>query len=205
MDHWRPVGTPAGRSRARARPRRLQHSVMSIAARLSPIALALALTAGGGAVADAPAPTKPVVAALYSGRWYEIARTSNARQQGCQGPTSDFFGQSGDAFIVAETCHKGSASGPSHTIRTRARVLLGSGNAKFTMSFLGGLIHQQYWILDRTDDGAWALMATPGGRYIWLLARRPVMNPAAKAAALARISDLGYEPARLIFPSQQAH
>jgi apolipoprotein D and lipocalin family protein len=172
----------------------------SIAAHLSLVALVLA--AGGDAVAGAPAPTRPVAAALYSGRWYEIARTPNTRQQGCQGPTSDFIDQGGGAFTVAETCHKGSALGPSHTMRTRARILPGSGNAKFTMSFLGGLIHQQYWILDHAGDDAWALMATPGGRYIWLLARRPVMDPAARAAALARISALGYEPARLIFPPQ---
>ena len=48
-------------------------------------------------------------------------------------------------------------------------------------------------------------MATPGGHYIWLLARSPVMEPTAKSAAMARISALGYDPARLIFPAQQAH
>jgi apolipoprotein D and lipocalin family protein len=68
------------------------------------------------------------------------------------------------------------------------------------MGFFGGLVHQEYWILDHADDGAWAIMATPGGNYVWLLARRPVLAPAVMAAALARVRQLGY--ARLVFPHQ---
>ena len=169
--------------------------------RLSFIALLIA-AAASRALAGAPQPAKPVAAALYSGRWYEIARTPNAREKNCQGDTSDFSPLGGGAFTVVETCHKGSPAGPTRTLRTRARILPGSGGAKFAMSFLGGLIRQQYWIVDHADDDAWALMATPGGNYIWLLARQPAMESAAKAAALARLAALGYNSTRLIFPAQ---
>ena len=165
----------------------------------------IAAAAGGAAVAGAPQPAKPVASELYSGRWYEIARTPNARQKNCQGDTSDFSPLRGGAFSVVETCHKGAPSGPNQTLKTKARIVEGGGGAKFTMSFLGGLIHQQYWILDHADDNAWALMATPGGHYIWLLARRPAMEAAPKAAALARMAALGYNPARLVFPAQTIH
>ncbi|MEO8925822.1 MAG: lipocalin family protein, partial [Caulobacteraceae bacterium] len=147
---------------------------------MNAVAICLALAAfpaAGSAIPGAPAPRKPVSSELYSGRWYEIARTPNARQKGCRGDTSDFSALSAGVFAVVETCHQGSPTGPSRVLRTKARILPGSANARFTMSFLGGLIHQQYWILDHADDDAWALMATPGGHYIWLLARRPAMEP----------------------------
>ncbi len=165
-------------------------------------ALVLIASAASSAHARAPQPARAVALALYSGRWYEIARTANAREKACQGDTSDFSPLGGGAFAIAETCHKGSPAGPVRVLRTRARIVPGSGGAKFTMSFLGGLIHQQYWILDHAADDAWALMATPGGHYIWLLARRPAMEAEAKATALRRLATLGYDPARLVFPAQ---
>jgi apolipoprotein D and lipocalin family protein len=70
------------------------------------------------------------------------------------------------------------------------------------MSFFGGLVHQEYWILDHADDDSWALMGTPGGNYVWLLSRRPAMPPASLAAALARAESLGYTPSRLMYPAQ---
>ena len=43
-------------------------------------------------------------------------------------------------------------------------------------------------------------MATPGGNFVWLLSRKPVMDEATKSAALARVKALGYE--KLVFPQQ---
>ncbi len=148
-------------------------------------------------MASAPQPARPVAAALYSGRWYEIARTSNARQKDCRADTIDFSGSATGAFTVLETCRK--ASGAASLNRAGGRLLPETGNAKFTMSFLAGLVRQQYWILDHADDNGWALMATPGGHYIWLLSRQPVMAPGAKASAVARMKALGYDPSRLEF------
>jgi apolipoprotein D and lipocalin family protein len=162
----------------------------------------LVLILAGPAVARsaAPAPTKAVAESLYSGRWYEIARTPNSMQRACLGSTSDFEGFSGGVFSVVDTCHEGSPTGPVKVLKAHAKMIAGSENTRFRMAFFGGLIHQEYWILDHSDDGAWAIMATPGGHYAWLLARRPVLPPAQMSVAMARLRQLGYE--RLVFPQQ---
>ena len=77
----------------------------------------------------------------------------------------------------------------------------GSGNAKFKAKFFG-LVNQEYWILDTAADGAWAIMATPGGNYVWLMSRKAVMAPAAKTTALGRIKSLGYNTGGLEQPKQ---
>ena len=169
------------------------------------------LATGTAAVAAAPQPTKPVAASFYSGRWYEIARIPNAGQRDCQAPQSRFtplggkgevafVGSTGE-FAVDQICRKGSATGPARTFATRGRILPGSRNARFEMSFLGGVRKQEYWVLDTAPDGAWAIMATPGGNYVWLLSRRPALSEAAKATAIARIRALGYGQ-KLEFPAQ---
>jgi len=163
------------------------------------VACVLAATA---APAAAPKPLRPVSSDLYSGRWYEIARTPNTLQKDCQGATSDFLGWSDGAFTVVDTCHHGTPSGPAKVIRARARIVSPPDNTRFRVSFFGGLVHQEYWILDHADDGGWAVMATPGGNYVWLLSRRPALSTAVRATALARVAALGYAPSRLIFPAQ---
>lgn len=165
------------------------------------IAAALAAATAAPAFAAAPPPAKPVAASFYSGRWYEIARIPNAGQRDCQAPHTQFVGAGGASFAVTQVCRKGSASGAAKTFNTKGRILPSSNNAKFEMSFLGGIKKQEYWVLDTAADGAWALMATPGGNYVWLLSRKAVMSEAAKAKAVARIRALGYGQ-KLEFPAQ---
>lgn len=140
---------------------------------------------------------------MFSGRWYEIARTPNRTQKDCEGPTTDFVGFDAQGlFQVVESCHQGGPTGPVKAMRVKAKVLHPPDYTRFRMSFLGGLVHQEYWILDHADDNAWVLMGTPGGNYVWLLARRPSLPPQTLAAALARLNALGYQTARLVYPGQ---
>jgi apolipoprotein D and lipocalin family protein len=153
------------------------------------------------ACAAAQPPSKSVSAAFYSGKWYEIARTPNSGQRDCQAATTEFTNKdAGDGFSAVQTCHRGSASGAAKVFNTTGKIVAGTQNAKFSLNFLGGMKKQEYWVLDRADDQSWAIMATPGGNFVWLLSRKAVMDPAAKAAALARVKALGY--AKLEFPQQ---
>jgi apolipoprotein D and lipocalin family protein len=163
--------------------------------------LALVLTAsalsGSVALAAAQPPTKPIAAEFYSGRWYEIARTPNAGQRNCQAPTTDFATE-GASFKVRQVCHRGSPLGEEKVFSTTGRILPGSENTRFTMSFLGGLKKQEYWVLDCANDRSWAIMATPGGNYVWLISRTADLPAATKAIALERVKALGY--AKLEYP-----
>ncbi len=152
------------------------------------------------AFAGAQPPSKPVAAAFYTGKWYEIARTPNSGQRNCEAPTTEFTAKTADSFSVRQVCRRDSADGKARTFNTTGKIVAGSENAKFSMSFLGGMKKQEYWVLDRADDESWAIMATPGGNFVWLLSRKPVMDEAAKEAALARVKALGY--AKLVFPQQ---
>ncbi|NQE65235.1 lipocalin family protein [Caulobacter sp. RHG1] len=170
--------------------------------RFSTIALpALATLVAGAAWAAATPPAKPVPAAFYSGRWYEIARTPNSGQRNCQAPTTDFTAQ-GTNFKVRQVCHRGSPRGAQKVFRTSGKILPGGQNNRFTMSFLGGLKKQEYWILDSAADDSWGIMATPGGNYVWLLSRTPDLPAATKAVALEKVKALGYQ--KLEYPEHPA-
>ena len=58
---------------------------------------------------------------------------------------------------------------------------------------------KDYWVLDRADDYAWAIVGTPEGKYLWLFARQPHIPAAEKAAVIERARALGYDPSKLIY------
>jgi apolipoprotein D and lipocalin family protein len=171
--------------------------------------LGLAALAGTASATPQPAkvavqPTKPVPTNLYTGRWYEIARTPNKMQSDCQGATTEFSGWASGAFKAVQTCHKGAVTGPTQVTRVDGKVLPASQNAKIQLAMLGGLISQQYWILDHADDNRWLIMCTANQRYVWLMSRVPVMSAAQKAEAMARLQQLGFSLAHMAFQQQIA-
>jgi apolipoprotein D and lipocalin family protein len=155
------------------------------------------------ALASIPQPARPVPVNLYSGRWYEIARTNNHMQADCLASTTDFSGWRAGVFSAVQTCHKGAVSGPTTSVTVQGHVLPASQNAKIQLAMLGGLISREYWILDHADDNGWLIMTTSDGRYVWLMSRKPVIPPAVKAAAVGRMQQLGLNLTRLIFPLQR--
>ena len=186
------------------RPRRTARTPGQRALDAAPLTLAITLSGLQPASAAAPAPAQPVSREVYSGRWYEIARTSNRVQKGCEYPTTDFQTRGPDAssFILVEACHRTPDGAPSKTTTARGRIVSARENSRFRVSFLGGLIRQEYWILDHAPDNAWLLMGTPGGHFVWLLSRRPVMPPSALTAALTRAGRLGYPRSSLVYADQ---
>jgi apolipoprotein D and lipocalin family protein len=149
---------------------------------------------GAGARAGAPQPIRSAGLNLYSGRWYQIAQIAKTNKHPCPGGTDDFALNAKGRLTVTITCRFGRRMSAGVTI------FPASGNTRFRMSFFGGLIRQEYWLLDYAADQSWALMATPGGNYLWLLARSPSLDPATRARALASIKALGYDTARLTPP-----
>jgi apolipoprotein D and lipocalin family protein len=166
--------------------------------------LVLAVSAAAAFMASPAAATPQTVARLeltqMMGRWYEIARLPNSLQRGCQAGASDWT-RSADGFSVVQSCHKGAPDGPLSLWKAKARVADPVSNAKFKMTFFGGLVSQEYWVLDRRDADGWLILSTRDGKYLWLMSQKPILPPAVRAQALARVKQLGFDVARLEFPA----
>ncbi|HEX4710939.1 lipocalin family protein [Phenylobacterium sp.] len=165
------------------------------------LATVAALTAAQTASAQAmPQPVPHVELTKMMGRWYEVARLPNITQRGCQAGTSDWT-RNGEGFSVVQACHKGAPDGPLSEWKAKARVADPVSNAKFRMSFFGGLISQEYWVLDQRSDEGWLILSTHDGKYLWLMSQKPTLPTAFRTEALARIKQLGFDVGRLEFPA----
>ena len=168
--------------------------------RLTSLILAAALVAGPALAGPAPPqPTDRIEPTKMLGRWYEVARLPNKTQKDCQGGISEWARGEG-GFNVLQVCHRGSVTAPATEWKARAKVLDTGTNARFKMTFFGGLVSQEYWVLDHRTDQGWLILGTPNGKYLWLMSQRPSLAQAAKTQAVARIKQLGYDVSALEFP-----
>ena len=165
---------------------------------LAALAACLMLAPASGAQA-APEPTKRIEISQMMGRWYEVARVPNALQKGCQAGASD-WAPAASGFAVVQSCHKGGPTGPLSVWKAKAVVADKETNARLKMSFFGGVVTQNYVVLDHRPDQGWLALATADGKYLWLMATRPTLSAAIKGQALARIRQLGFDIGRLEFP-----
>jgi apolipoprotein D and lipocalin family protein len=153
-----------------------------------------ALSAAAGVVyalgAGASEPGKPVDPAMFSGRWYQLGRMGADAPRPCPAATED-FASGGRGVNVTVICHP--AGGGGDTYHGRLAIIPGSADAKFKLQFFGGLVSREYWTMNHA--GEWALTMTPGGRTLYLMARHPALAASERAAAVAAIRALGFDPA----------
>jgi apolipoprotein D and lipocalin family protein len=166
---------------------------------LAAVAAFLAAQPCAAAFAAVAQPVSHIELTRMMGRWYEVARLPNKIQSGCQAGESDWT-RNGEGFNVIQTCHKGSPDGPLSEWKAKARVADPVSNAKFKMSFFGGLISQEYWVLDERPDQGWLILATHDGKYLWLMSQKPTLPAPIRIEAVARIKQLGFDVGRLEFP-----
>lgn len=169
--------------------------------RFASLLAVVALTVATPAAAEAPEPRRPVDMDRFVGRWHEILRTPNAAQRDCHAASQVWAEVGGGRYRVLQTCRRGGPTGPARNFDTAVRVLNPGENTRFEASFFGGLLRQQYWVVDRADDYSWMIATTADGRYPAVLARRPDL-PAAEVERLRRrVADMGL-PAAGMTPSR---
>ena len=163
-------------------------------------ALAACLTLAPFAAARAaPEPARRIEISQMMGRWYEVARVPNALQKGCQAGASD-WAPAAQGFAVVQSCHRGAPNGPLAVWKAKATVADSRTNARLKMTFFGGVVSQDYVVIEHRPDQGWLALATANGKYLWLMSNRPTLSAAVKSQAIARIRQLGFDTARLEFP-----
>jgi apolipoprotein D and lipocalin family protein len=141
----------------------------------------------------------------YAGLWYEIARYPNSFEEDCVGVTAQYQPNGDGTVSVVNTCRKFTLDGEIERAQGTARIVEGSNNAKLKVQFAPDWVPfaaGDYWILDLPQDYSHALVGSPDGRYLWILAREPQLPDEKLAQIFARASALGYDVSALEMVAQ---
>lgn len=163
---------------------------------LSFLLIGLFLSAcAGGPVGNknVPQPAKAVEIEKYLGKWYEIARYENRFEKDCEAVTAEYNKLPDGKVGIKNSCRKNGIDGPLEVADGKAKIVEGSNNTKFKVSFWGPLYVGNYWILDRADDYSWAIVGEPSGRYLWILSRKAPLSEKERKALYTKAKKLNYD------------
>ncbi|ALJ01234.1 hypothetical protein DC20_05370 [Rufibacter tibetensis] len=149
----------------------------------------------------APLPTvSSVDLQRYAGKWYEISLIPNRFEKGCHCTTAEYVPKE-DYVEVRNSCRKGSANGKLDGAVGKAFPVEGSNNAKLRVQFFWPF-RGDYWILDLADDYSHALVGSPDRNFLWILARKPQLDPVIYARLSQKAQELGFDVRRLVHNDQ---
>ena len=138
----------------------------------------------------------------YSGLWYEIASFPARFQEGCHCTTAEYtLSPDGSYVSVKNRCRRDSVTGSERSVRGKAFVVSGSGNAKLRVQFFWPF-RAPYWIIGLADDYSWALVSGPSRKYLWILSRTPQMDEETYQHILEKLQQQGFDTSRLTLNNQ---
>ncbi len=138
--------------------------------------------------------------AKYVGKWYEIARYPNTFEKKCASDvTAEYILRDDGKITVKNSCRKD--NGKMTVSEGTAKIVDASTNAKLKVTFFWPF-YGDYWIVDLAPDYSYAVVSEPDRKYLWVLSRTPQMSTQTYDRVLGRLTELGFDPAKLIKPPQ---
>jgi len=171
-------------------------------------ALLFATTAGCGTTTAerlqlGELPTVPQVdVARYLGTWYEIASYPQSFQKGCTATTATYSLRDDGELDVLNRCRKPDINGEEDSAHGHAWIVDKRSNAKLEVSFFWPF-HGAYWIIDLGKNYEYAVVGHPSRDYLWILSRKPKLDPALYEQILERLEKHGYDRKRLVVTPQR--
>jgi apolipoprotein D and lipocalin family protein len=161
------------------------------------LAAMLLASAGCTGVPDGISPVRPFDAARFQGTWYEVMRLDHSFERGLTNVTARYESLPDGALKVINrgfdpaACRWREVEGRAVFQADRNTASL---NVTFFPPFAGGY---HVFALDKRNY-AWALISGPSRDYLWLLARRPDLDPGTRDRLVAEARMKGFPVDRLI-------
>jgi apolipoprotein D and lipocalin family protein len=166
-------------------------------------AIVMAAAAPPALAADELSTVGRVDLARYVGLWYEHARLPNRMQGECaRDVTTTFSPKGGYSLDVVTRCRR--PDGSVEVDGWVARVRDPATNAKLEIRFMPLAVAwlpfawSDYWILDLAPDYGYALVGSPSRDALWIIARKPALDPGIYERLVTKARELGFDTGKLI-------
>ena len=130
------------------------------------------------------------------GVWYEIARFDHYFQKGCLGSSAAYTLLPDGEVEVINRCVS-EKDNSQREVKGRAWSVDPDGNARLKVSFFWPF-RTDYWIIDLGKDYEYVVVGAPSREYLWIMARKPVMQEAVYKNILDLVANQGFVTGRLV-------
>jgi apolipoprotein D and lipocalin family protein len=139
----------------------------------------------------------------YLGKWYEIARLDHSFERGLTRVSAEYSLRPDGGVLVLNRGYS-AAEGRWKEAEGKAYFVNRADQGFLKVSFFGPF-YGAYGILALDQENySWALVCGPNRSYLWILARRPVLDEAVLRRLTAEAGAAGFETEKLIFVQHDA-
>ncbi len=103
---------------------------------------------------------------------------------------------------VLNSGHKQGFDGKKSEAIEKAKVPNPAISSKLKVSFFW-VFYGDYFVMELDENYQWAVIGSKTDKYLWVLSRRPKINPALYKELLGRLTKRGYEVNKLIEVKQK--
>jgi apolipoprotein D and lipocalin family protein len=169
----------------------------------APALLLLALClAGCVGVAPGIAPVENFDVSRYLGKWYEIARLDHSFERGMERVTAEYSLREDGGIRVINSGYS-TKSGERRVAEGKAFFVSDRTKGHLKVSFFGPF-YGSYVVFELDQAGyEYAFVTSYDRSYLWLLSRKPEIDPALLERFIAVASDRGFDTSRLIRVNQK--
>lgn len=132
----------------------------------------------------------------YQGRWHVIAHRPNFLEKGKVGASDNYARRDDGKFDANYAFRKGSLDAPEREWKGVATIVNRTTNAEWKVQLLWPF-SADYLILELDPDYRWAVVASRGGKWLWILARATSLPPSTYADLQQRIATRGLDAEKL--------
>ena len=132
----------------------------------------------------------------YMGIWHEIARIDHSFQKGCIKSSATYsLLPDGEVEVINRCVNE--KDGRLREAKGRAWSVDPESNARLKVSFFWPF-RGDYWIVDLGKEYEYAVVGSPNRQYLWILARRPIMEDVVYKGILERLATQGFAVDQLV-------
>jgi len=132
----------------------------------------------------------------YLGKWYEIAKYPVRFERGLVAVTAEYSKDSKGRIRILNSGRYKSFNGKLKTAKGFAKVPDLAVPSKLKVSFFWPF-YGNYWIIELDAEYRWAVVGDPSRKYLWILAREPILDESIYRMLVEKIEAHGYDPSKL--------
>jgi len=130
----------------------------------------------------------------FMGDWYVIANIPTFIEKGAHNAVEHYEFAKDGTIDITFTFRKDAFDGEPKKYTMTGTPVTGTNNAEWTVSPFWP-IKFPYYTVELSTDYSWVVVATPNRDYLWIMARKPIVDEALLKSIIGRMVARGFQEA----------